>query len=80
MNRGEAQRHISDDRVYRFQDGGTYRVSQTLDEAVRALDEAASAAYVDMKRRELDEAMQNHHLRYGYDRPDLIASPNGDTP
>lgn len=38
------------------------------------LDAAASAAYVDMKRREYDEAMQNHLMHYGYDPPDLMGA------
>lgn len=71
MNRGQAHRHHVSPKVYVFPDGGTYTASQTVDEAERALDEAASAAYVDMKRRELDEAIVNHHMHYGLDRPDL---------
>lgn len=72
VTRGEAQRFVAVERVYKFPDGGTYLASQPVEEAERALDEAASAAYVDMKRREYEDAQENHLLHYGYDRPDLM--------
>ncbi|MGC5078498.1 hypothetical protein [Agrococcus sp. DT81.2] len=63
MSRGEAQRVA-------FPDG--YSTVDVMVEVERALDEAASAAYVDMKRREYEDAQENHLLHYGYDRPDLM--------
>lgn len=75
MNRGQAQWHIpSAPVVFQFADGGTYLSTQPVDEAERALDEAASAAYVDMKFAEANAAMENHLLHYGYDRPDLMGA------
>lgn len=67
VTRGQAQRYVAVERVYKFPDGGTYLGSQPIEEAERALDEAASAAYVDMKRRELDAAIENHLMHYGFD-------------
>lgn len=54
-------------RILIMPDGGTVLSDQPIHEAERALDEAASAAYVDMKRRELDEAIENHLMHYGFE-------------
>lgn len=40
---------------------------QVVAEAERALEEAASAAYVDAKRAEFDRAVDEHCARFGFD-------------
>jgi hypothetical protein len=50
-----------------FPDGGSYRIEDVHDEADRALEQAASAAYVDECRREFDRAVDEHCARFGFD-------------
>lgn len=45
-----------------------------MDEVEQILDAAASAAYVDMKRREYEAAQENHLMHHGYDRTDLMGA------
>ena len=54
-------------RILVMPDGGTVRSDQPILEAERALDEAAAQAYVDMKRREFDEAVENLMVNFGFD-------------
>lgn len=60
---------MSADIVYRFPDG--YSTADVMVEIEHHLDREASAAYVDMKFREANEAMENHLLHYGFDYPEL---------
>lgn len=45
-----------------------------MTEVEQILDAAASAEYVDMKFREANEALENHLMHHGYDRPDLMGA------
>lgn len=54
-------------RVLIMPDGGTALTDQPVREAGRALAEAASRAYVDMKRAEFDQAVEEHCLMFGFD-------------
>lgn len=52
--------------VFQFPDGGTVLADQPVREAERALDEAASLAYIDTMRAEFDAAVENHCLHFGF--------------
>jgi hypothetical protein len=53
--------------ILRFPDGGTYPIENVHIEADLALEEAASAAYVDECRRAFDTAVDEHCARFGFD-------------
>lgn len=55
-------------RVLVMPDRTTILSDQPIHKAERALDEAASAAYIDMKRAEFDAAVENHCMWFGFDK------------
>lgn len=50
------------------------RVSEAVAEAELITAEAASAAEVDRLRREFDEAVERHCMRFGMDFPEAVQS------
>lgn len=67
MTRGQAQHAVPAATVVIFPDGGSYLTSHVHEEADMALEEAASAAYVDECRRAFDTAVDEHCARFGFD-------------
>lgn len=63
-------------RVFVMPDGKSILSTQPVDEAMRALEEAASAAIVDQAYRVADQLAETHRLMYGFDRPDLMPGVN----
>lgn len=54
-------------RVFVMSDGMSIRSDQPIEEAERALMEAASHDRIDQMRRDFDAAVENHMARFGFD-------------